>query len=207
MGVRELKKEKTKKDIIISASELFYKKGFAETTLEEIAEKAFIGVGTLYNYFSGKAELFLAVMAHRISPGNIRAGYSGDVSKKKNPDLTLDFVRESARSFTGISKQLWKEVLSAAFSQGTGEDSLMSGLLILDKELIKRLEECLLEEKKCGNLPGPFNTTAAALVLYSTIFTLFLFYINDPGMSAEELMADIEAKVSFILGRKNKQKR
>jgi len=51
-------KEKT---IFRSARELFYRNGFKDTSISEIAEKAGIGVGTFYNYFPSKEELFLKV--------------------------------------------------------------------------------------------------------------------------------------------------
>lgn len=50
-----------KADILDSGRELFYSKGFKDTNVSEIAKKAGIGVGTFYNYYSSKDELFLEV--------------------------------------------------------------------------------------------------------------------------------------------------
>lgn len=48
--------------MIVAASEAFAEKGFADATLEEIAQRAEFGKGTLYNYFpGGKQEILLAV--------------------------------------------------------------------------------------------------------------------------------------------------
>lgn len=44
--------------IHLAAKELFSKKGFAETSMSEIAEAAALSVGTIYNYFPSKDELF-----------------------------------------------------------------------------------------------------------------------------------------------------
>lgn len=60
MNRRERKKEETKSNIIHCALELFRAQGFPETSMEEIAEKADISKGTLYNYFENKESILCA---------------------------------------------------------------------------------------------------------------------------------------------------
>lgn len=50
-----------KADIFDAARELFSSKGFKSTNVSDIAKLAGIGVGTFYNYYSSKEELFLEV--------------------------------------------------------------------------------------------------------------------------------------------------
>jgi len=50
-----------KADIFNSARELFYSKGFKDTNVSDIAKMAGIGVGTFYNYYSSKEELFVEI--------------------------------------------------------------------------------------------------------------------------------------------------
>lgn len=50
-----------KAEIHNSGRELFYSKGFKDTNVSDIAKMAGIGVGTFYNYYSSKEELFLEV--------------------------------------------------------------------------------------------------------------------------------------------------
>ncbi|MDD3704987.1 MAG: TetR/AcrR family transcriptional regulator [Clostridiaceae bacterium] len=50
-----------KADIFNAGRELFYSKGFKDTNVSDIAKLAGIGVGTFYNYYSSKEELFLEV--------------------------------------------------------------------------------------------------------------------------------------------------
>ncbi|MFW5972333.1 MAG: TetR/AcrR family transcriptional regulator [Bacillota bacterium] len=49
--------ERTRKRIITAAIELFDEYGIEETTMEQIAEKADVARGTLYNYFSSREEI------------------------------------------------------------------------------------------------------------------------------------------------------
>jgi len=50
-----------KADIFNAGRELFCSKGFKDTNVSEIAKQAGIGVGTFYNYYTSKEELFLEV--------------------------------------------------------------------------------------------------------------------------------------------------
>ncbi len=48
--------------ILNAARELFYRKGYQTTTMEEIAEKAELSKGTLYLYFQSKDELYISTI-------------------------------------------------------------------------------------------------------------------------------------------------
>lgn len=48
--------------IFLSAKELFFEKGYEHVNMKEISKRADIAVGTLYNYFSNKNELYLSVL-------------------------------------------------------------------------------------------------------------------------------------------------
>src|SRR5210317_353696 len=59
-GVREQKKQQTRKAIIDAAVKLFTEKGFEQTSMDELARAAGVGKGTIYGYFKAKEEIFLA---------------------------------------------------------------------------------------------------------------------------------------------------
>lgn len=65
MGVQERKKrekEKRKNDIINSAEKFFFKKGFKETTMDDIANDLELSKGTLYLYFKNKDILLYEIV-------------------------------------------------------------------------------------------------------------------------------------------------
>lgn len=59
-GVREQKKQQTRKAIIDAAIKLFTEKGFEQTSMDELSRAAGVGKGTIYGYFKAKDEIFLA---------------------------------------------------------------------------------------------------------------------------------------------------
>ncbi|NPA73418.1 MAG: TetR/AcrR family transcriptional regulator [Epsilonproteobacteria bacterium] len=63
-GVAIFKKEEKKIGIIETSLKLFSKKGFYNTTIPDIAKTLNMSVGNMYNYFSSKEELAMAIMRY-----------------------------------------------------------------------------------------------------------------------------------------------
>jgi len=68
VGRRERQKRRTLDKIIRAARTLFERKGFDSTTTQEIADRADIGTGTLFNYAKTKEELLLMVFRDDMQP-------------------------------------------------------------------------------------------------------------------------------------------
>ena len=59
-SIREKKKITTRKCILDAAMRLFSKKGYEQTSIEELAREAGIGKGTVYSYFQTKKDIVRA---------------------------------------------------------------------------------------------------------------------------------------------------
>jgi len=62
MGRLERRKARTRAAILQAAAQLFRERGFAKTSIVDIADTADVGVGTLYGYFNSKYELLQEVL-------------------------------------------------------------------------------------------------------------------------------------------------
>ncbi len=60
---REERKAQSRRTILESAREVFFRDGFMAANLDEVAERAGVAKGTLYRYFDSKADLYVAVLA------------------------------------------------------------------------------------------------------------------------------------------------
>jgi len=60
---REEKKQQSRRRILDSARDVFFRDGFMLANLDEVATKAGVAKGTLYRYFESKADLYVAVLA------------------------------------------------------------------------------------------------------------------------------------------------
>jgi AcrR family transcriptional regulator len=64
MGITERKereKQRRQNDIIDAAEQVFFSKGFALATMDDVAEEAELSKGTLYLYFQNKQDLYFAI--------------------------------------------------------------------------------------------------------------------------------------------------
>lgn len=64
MGIierKEREKEQRREEIVTAAEKIFFEKGLAIATMDEIAEAAELSKGTLYLYYKSKEDLYLAV--------------------------------------------------------------------------------------------------------------------------------------------------
>jgi len=58
VGLRETKKEQTRRDIAAAAMRLFVQRGFARVTVADVAREAGVSEKTVFNYFPTKEDLF-----------------------------------------------------------------------------------------------------------------------------------------------------
>lgn len=59
---KERERQRHRAEILRAASRLFCERGFHNVSMQEIAEKAGFAVGTLYNFFSNKEDLYGALL-------------------------------------------------------------------------------------------------------------------------------------------------
>jgi AcrR family transcriptional regulator len=70
---REQEYQRRRQEIMSAARTLFVTKGLRNTTLDEIAEASAFGKGTIYNYFTNKDDLFLAIIHELIDETHVAA--------------------------------------------------------------------------------------------------------------------------------------
>ena len=63
METRKEQKERRRWQILRAALDLFVRRGYAETTIGQIAEAASMSTGLMFHYFSSKEDLYLALVA------------------------------------------------------------------------------------------------------------------------------------------------
>ena len=67
LGRRERKKLETRERIRAAASELFTRHGYAAATMRQIADRAHVGLGTLFNYAEDKRDLVFLIFNEELN--------------------------------------------------------------------------------------------------------------------------------------------
>jgi len=131
--------------ILESAARRFETDGFAATDMKSLAAEVGISVGTLYNYYPSKPELFLEVSVHwkeKLSARMLARIDAPDGPEAKLRD-TLLMLYDDMVQYTGIWKEFQRS--GAAFKPGTpmgdrfrkDNDELNRGLQLLFQQVWK----------------------------------------------------------------------
>jgi TetR/AcrR family fatty acid metabolism transcriptional regulator len=167
-----------KQKIMMAAARVFAQKGFHQSKIEEIAQEADVGKGTVYEYFASKLDLFSQMF---------QAGiwfYRDTISQEVKPELTISeqlrrFVYlhlEFVRSHQDIAGVLRQELIHVSPQvQGT--------IMEAHREIIKMLVGIFQE----GIREGIFRQIDCELAA-----GMFFGAVHAVGASAGKTALDIE---------------
>lgn len=111
---RTRRKEARPGELLAAALDLFVEKGFAATTVEEVARRAGVSKGTLFLYFASKEELFKAVVRENIA-GHFPEwnaefeAFSGGTPEMLRQFMLLWWNRVGSTKASGITKLMMSE--------------------------------------------------------------------------------------------------
>lgn len=192
-GLRERKKKKTEESILDAGKEILLSKGYKDATMEEIAEKAEIGVGTLYNYFSSKAEIFVKVISQEL--------YLDEKYNEETDDMiemVISYLWKFIKNMQLFGKSVWRELFAVMFANIKTDNLMNKGFVNIDVVFIQKLEQLLDNAKEKQILSKGFDSKEAAYVIYSIIFTQTMMYIYMEENTFEDYKAQVENQIRFL---------
>ncbi|MCK4260696.1 MAG: TetR/AcrR family transcriptional regulator [Halanaerobiales bacterium] len=157
------KETSMKERILRSASELFLKNGYHETTMSAIANHAEVGKGTLYWYFSSKDELFKTMVWEN---ANIFfEGLKILVTKPLSPDLILrEFIEVGVKSM-----QKNRDFAHIFFNNIRLTDEEFKQKLFIKFKEIVNMVELVIERGIAEGIFRPCSSKYVALLIVGTI--------------------------------------
>lgn len=94
-----------RQEILDSALELFYRKGFHNVTMQEIARKSEFAVGTIYKFFSNKEDLYRALILEKSN--EFHSGLSEAIESGKD---AMDSIRAYLETYIRLFMDNLKSV-------------------------------------------------------------------------------------------------
>jgi len=137
-------KQEAKDRIVKAAYEVFAKRGYHDTTMDDIAERLNVSKGALYQYFNSKEELFRAILAARFNtmtemlPSTPAGGSFSESCQAFLRTLTAD-TSSLGLGFEVISEAARNPALAKVVRENY-------------QETTKAIEECLQEWRRKGSL-------------------------------------------------------
>jgi AcrR family transcriptional regulator len=180
-GLRERQKAGRRRDILDAAATLFKRDGFTAASIEQIAERAELSAGTVYNYFPSKGDLLLALVA--LDGQEVRvAGAALVAAPPADPVKAVCRLLEIYvdHSLVHLDKRLWRQMMANALS--FADTALGAGYRELDRMLAEQVSDLCraLQRDRC--IPRRVDCDDAGQVLFFVCNSLFMDFVADDAM-------------------------
>ncbi|MDT2813544.1 TetR/AcrR family transcriptional regulator [Vagococcus carniphilus] len=195
MGVRETKKKELQEKILKAAKELFLEEEFDQVTMSKIAKRAGVGLGTAYNYYASKEELYL------VAGGTAYIlGAESDIDNVPfSVEELINTLVNEIKKMTGIEKNSWRVSLSSLTKAAEKKPSLFLELIEIDHLFIEKVEEAINKLQTKGDIKADVSVSLLVELIYDAIFTSLLFYFYNEEETVEELSNKLSDKLSMLL--------
>lgn len=198
VGIREKKKKLAREKILKISKELFLSQGYDATTTDQIAEKAELGVGTIYNYYKTKADIFIATLVDEFGIDEDYNIESIDLSGHEVADIVYEYIRKYTKNLRYFGKKMMRELIAAALSSFKSKPEFFRKLMKLDYKFMEDILELLNFLKEKEVLEKDYNTQEATELIYSAMIFEFSIYVYKDEVSLEETMERVKKKIEFI---------
>jgi len=182
----------TREQVLQAALRVFRRKGYAATTLEEIAHEAGFTRGAIYNHFEGKAQLYQLLIQQgflRLNEAFEKAFDAGGTIEVRIRNLLISplvFLEEDGLAQGVIELALFKSEVSVP---------LTSGLALKQKGtqlLIDRIVQIFDEGIALGVLRADIDKQVEALALLATINgAILLWFQSEKPFSLKALASTL----------------
>lgn len=192
---RQLQKENTKQLILNTAYQMFGEKGYSETTMRLLAERAGVGLGTIFKHFPDKSSLL--VEAYQSDLGKIISEAFETIPEVGIKDQLIYVTRRIYAFYAS----------NPAFSRALIKESLFLGGehgKILDAQLMAFLEKVglfIAEAVKRGELPPDTDVFYVTQAFGAFYFSVLVMALKKPTFNTEEELKILGDLIENYLGR------
>lgn len=196
LGLRDRQKQERERRILKAAERLFARKGYAAVAMEDVAARAGLGVGTIYNYFPSKPALLLAIVRRETQSLLARGRKLLDDPPGEPLAAVTAFTDIFLDDFTRDDRRLWRELFGAAIAD---PGTIGRRLFESDTQLVLQLATLLDRYRADGIIAVDAEPLDAATVLYGVCFTWMTAYLMSDEIKAETVRSDIHRGIAIAM--------
>jgi len=196
LGRRERKKLETRSRIADAAFALFVEKGYEATTVEEIAERADVAKGTVFNYFPHKRAFLAALAEEWLSQITGKLGPA--TSWKGSPRDQLKRVCRLTAQFSADHRELARLVIFEAMREvhaGMREERPPLNAPLMSIESVAHL--VVARGQASGEIRADVDTSVASSLIGAAVFDTLIRWLVRGG-SEKHMQDSIAAKLDII---------
>ncbi|MEO6832195.1 MAG: TetR/AcrR family transcriptional regulator [Chitinophagaceae bacterium] len=177
-------------NIANAAAKLFIEVGYLNVTIAQIAKRANISKGLLYNYFSGKEEL----LEHIIDQTLLEiAEISSQILNTKDPSLKISLILKTTFKILREKSEFWQTVMPVITQKAISEKMILNLTRIF-----MSLTQDLIQTFKAGGVKNA-EMEAYQLAALMDGIALHYFYFYKDEYPLDKLEKSLLTKYSKIL--------
>lgn len=197
MGLRERQKRDRERRILDAATLLFRNRGFDDTRMEDIAAQAGLSVGALYNYYRGKGDLLMAIVAVEVGEV-LKLGAA--VVADPPPDVAEALDRLVAiyygHSLVYLDKAMWRHAM--AITTQAPETPFARAYGDLDRRLCAQVTAMLDELRSRGRVAEDVDVGVAGGMAFNNLDRMFQTFVREEAMPQAALTAAVAAQNALL---------
>jgi AcrR family transcriptional regulator len=187
------KRERTVRSILEAALALMSRHGFDATTMEAVAERAEVSVGTLYNHFDSKGALLLGALA---SVTDDVVEKSAAIVDDPGPDARAA-IRRLMLLYVDSLGQLDRDLLRTAMSLTfMAPPDVSAQVARLDMSLIERISMLVARLQERGSITTKLPKESIAIALYGTFAIAMMVWMVMPGSDLASLRRSLDEQLA-----------
>jgi len=199
-GLREMKKLDKRQRIRTSARELFSKLGYESATLRQIARRAHVGLGTLFNYADDKRDLVFLIFNQEL---DALAEQASEAARGETAivDQLSAFFRVYYREFSrevNLARILLQEL--TFYSHGKQAAEFQNHR----RRLVGRVEDLIRAAQRSGQIRTDHDTSLVARHVFFMYSSAIRWWIGgeqpDLGKGMDEFRAMLALQIQGLAG-------
>lgn len=183
-GLREKQKVRRERNILDAATRLIEAKGWENTSMEEVAAQAEVGVATVYNYFGSKIDLVHAIFA-RYADEQIKAGRQ--VINNRPADVVDGLTALFSTYIDGMAHRFGRRLMQEFFTIGLSRHfSFGKDIMPVKMRFIEQMGELVELYRQEGQICQDISREEAAMLCYSAVSIPLTLFVVLPDMELDD---------------------
>jgi len=181
-----LNAKNTREVLLKNATDLFYQKGYADTSIRDIGLKVGISSSIIYHYFKNKEEILFTIIFNE-SQDLIKSLLEIEGRISDPVECLREMLKEQSIIYSLKGKKVAKILLDTHQLRGKRRDiirNLQRDIYDIYKRVIKKI-------KDKGLLRDEINQTVLTFSIFGIINSFHLWYKKSGRLSEEEVAQDM----------------
>ncbi len=196
-GLRARQKALRHERILQAALRLFRDAGYDAVRIPDIAAKAGVSVGSLYNYFENKGDLLLALVTIEVEEV-LEQGEAVVLDPPPDMAQALDLLIAGYydHSNTYLTKDLWRSAVALTIQ--APETPFSARYTALDQSLTAQVCALVRELQRRGIARGDVDAEVFGQVAFNNLNQMFIEFVKVEDMSLARLKSDVARQTAVF---------